>query len=312
MKKVRPVHKLLIALCRTSFTEEDAVKIKKLAAGIDDWERFVWLANEHGISALVYYNFKELGLTAMVPEKELSVLYNAYMKSLGRNTILSEKYDELEKLLGETGIRPVLIKGMALERTVYGNRGLRQMNDVDFLVPRKRCMEAWEYLLTRGYEPHIIKSARYKEILPWIGKHMPELYKDGISFEMHHSLFEGQETQEGAGHPDPDGMQFGLFEGSGMTQRLQEGAGHGILAPRLHFLFLVKHLHYHEMVQGESQLRLYTDLLMMLKKYGAELLKVELYRMAEELGMGDMLEEKLFLLERFFIDPEGTEADGDS
>ncbi|MDZ7739089.1 MAG: nucleotidyltransferase family protein [Bacteroidales bacterium] len=150
MMKIMPVHELLIALCRTSFTDEDRGRIEKLAAGIDSWERFVWLANEHGISALVYDNFKELGLTGMIPEQQLSVLYNAYMKSLGRNTMLSEKYDELEKLLGEIGIRPLLIKGMALERTVYGNRGLRQMNDVDFLVPRKRSMEAWEYLLTRG------------------------------------------------------------------------------------------------------------------------------------------------------------------
>ncbi|MFO7754882.1 MAG: hypothetical protein R6V34_02755, partial [Bacteroidales bacterium] len=109
----------------------------------------------------------------------------------------------------------------------------------------------------------------------------------GISFEMHHSLFEGED----------------------IPQRLQEGPDPGILSPRLHFLFLVRHLHYHEMVQGESQLRLYTDLLMMLKKYGAELLKTDLYRMAEELGMGDMLEEKLFLLERFFIDTDNTIPD---
>ncbi|MDZ7739090.1 MAG: nucleotidyltransferase family protein [Bacteroidales bacterium] len=128
---------------------------------------------------------------------------------------------------------------------------------------------------------------------------MPELYKDGISFEIHHSLFEGEEQPvlfEG------DGKHSGSVGGD--KHRLLEGADAGILSPRIHFLFLVKHLHYHETVQGESQLRLYTDLLMMLKKYGDDLLSAELYRMAEELGMGDMLEELLFLLERFFIATE--------
>lgn len=283
MMKIKAEHELLLCLCKPECTDSAIEEARRHITFIDNWNRFAWLANEHGISALVYYNMKKTGLAELMPEKENYILHSTYLKSLSRNTVLWEKFNTLKEELREINITPVPIKGMALERTVYGNKGLRQMNDVDILIGRDRCMEAWEYLLARDYDHHLIKSPRYRKMLPWIGKHLPELYKDGISFEIHHSLFDDVTVDE------PSPMQ--------------------------HFLFLVKHLDYHETIQGESQLRLYNDLVMMIHHYGSEILNDELFAMADAYGIKKELNQKLSLIQNFYkiptdpsLAPRRTEA----
>ncbi len=272
---------LLIRLCRLDFSEKMREEISLLSAVVNDWNRFVWLANEHGISALVYYNLKSFNLAKQIPDKERYILRNSYLQSLSRNAGLSEKYDELKNLLNEKGIETVPLKGMALERSIYGNRGLRQMNDVDLLVDISRSMEAWQYLIMEGYEHNIIKSRRYIDILPFIGKHMPELYKEGVSFELHVSLF------------GRAGENYNTGSGTAGT----EGNG---LKPLVHFLYLVRHLYYHESVKGESQLRLYTDLFLMLDKYGGEILNEEMRVLAVSLGLTDVLKNTLHIISVFW------------
>ena len=283
-----PDRELMIKLCRTAFTEDDKERIRSLAGAVNDWEKFTWLVNEHGISALAWVNLKNMGLEQDIPEEYRTILYNSYLKSLSRNTNLWKKYCEMRDLLLEKGIKPVLIKGMALEKSVYGNKGLRQMNDVDFLVEKERCQEAWDYLLTRGYTHNMIKSPLYRKILPFIGKHMPELYKEGISFEMHVTLFGN------ANYREPDTGKIGM--GSTNPEEMSQ------FGRIVHFLYLVKHLHYHETVKGESQLRLYTDLVVMLKEYRDEIQKAALFEEAEQIGILDILMEKLFIINTFWGD----------
>ena len=269
---------LLLRLCEIEFTESQVNEIRSLAGRTTNWGRFTDMANKHGISALAYHNIKKLEIDSLIPGDETAILYNYYLKSLSRNTNLWEKYCELRDILSEKKIYPVLIKGMALEKGVYGDTGLRQMNDIDFIVEKDRALEAWDYLLGKGYSHHLIKSGLYRKILPYIGKHMPELYREGVSFEMHVSLF-----------GDTNYHELVLINAKG-----------GIPDPLLHFLFLVKHLHYHEMVKGESQLRLYTDLVMMIKKFSNEILKPGLFENAEELKILDILLEKLFIIKTFW------------
>lgn len=269
---------LLIRLCNTDFENKDIKGIKELTHQVSDWEKFTWLANEHGISALVYDNLRSAGCLDIIPEIYRSVLHNSYLKSLSRNTNLWEKYRELEGLLQGKAINTILIKGMALEKSIYGNKGLRQMNDVDFLVQKEQAQEAWDYLITKGYYHHPLKSRVYRRILPYIGKHMPELIRDGVSFEI---------------HIDANYREFGRI--------IADWSG-GIAEPVVHFLYLVRHLHYHETVKGESQLRLYTDLVLMLKKHREEIQGAELFEVAEQLGLLEILMTKLYIIDLYWSD----------
>ena len=290
---ISPEEQLLISLCRLFFSEEQKKNIHLIVKKITDIDKFVYLANEHGIIALVYHNLKETGAGDLLPEKKLAFLANSRMKSLGRNTFLYNIIEEVLDLFKQAKIETVLLKGMALELSVYGNKGLRQMNDIDILVPYKQCMEARRILLNNAFQSIPLKSPLYNLILPYYGKHLPELIKGGVSVEIHHELFSGADRS--------------------LSERIITNSAEisfnksSVLIPpvREFFLYLVKHLDKHEK-QGESQLRLYTDLFCMVEKYGEELLDTELFVEAEAAGLEEIVAAKLFLLKRYwgiFIHP---------
>ena len=290
---ISPEEQLLISLCHLSFSEKQKKYICALTKKITDIDKFVYLANEHGIIALVYHNLKEMGAGDLLPEEKMASLANSRMKSLGRNTFLYKNIEQVLELFRQEKIKTVLLKGMALDLSVYGNTGLRQMNDIDILVPRTQCMEARRILLNNGFQSIPLKSPLYNLILPYYGKHLPELNKGGISVEIHHELFNGADHL--------------------LTEKLINNSieitfnNSSVLIPpvREFFLYMVKHLDGHEK-NGESQLRLYTDLFLMVNKYEKELLDIALFKEAEAAGLEKILAAKLFLLKRYwgiFIHP---------
>ena len=113
------------------------------------------------------------------------------MHSLSRNTFNTESMSEVLHLMNESGIKTVLLKGLALELTVYGNAGLRQMSDVDILISRNQSMRARQILINNGYISLPVKSIFHKPIIAYMGKHLPSLIKNGTSVEIHHELFGG-------------------------------------------------------------------------------------------------------------------------
>ena len=62
-----------------------------------------------------------------------TILHTAYLKSLTNNTIIYTHLKEIVALAKKENIKIVLLKGLALEKTVYGNKGLRQLSDIDHL-----------------------------------------------------------------------------------------------------------------------------------------------------------------------------------
>ena len=156
---------LLLSLCRLTFNEEQRRKTETLAGGIADWDYFASLANDHGLSALAGYNLNLPGIEGKVPPGILAGLKNAHHISLRRNVFLTELITKVLDHLNTAGISTVLIKGLALELTDYGNVGLRQMSDVDILIDHNKCVEAWNILKQNGFESLPLKSAFHKPIL---------------------------------------------------------------------------------------------------------------------------------------------------
>ena len=186
---LNPEEKLLLALCRLEFSEDEKNILKILTRQIKDWDRFVKLANEHGIIALTTFNLKGSNLGDLVPEPAMRLLNDGLMQSMIRNAWLVRRWKEINKILTEADIKHILLKGMALEYTIYGSKGLRQMTDNDILVKSEDALNAWNLLQKNGFESDIIKSALHKKIITGIGKHLPTLVKEGFAVEIHTKLF---------------------------------------------------------------------------------------------------------------------------
>jgi hypothetical protein len=202
------------------------------------------------------------------------------MASLSRNARNTEAIGGVLRLLNNEKIKIVLLKGLALELSVYGNSGLRQMTDVDVLATREDCLKARRLLMNNGFISLPVKSVFHKPILADAGKHLPTLIKDGFSFELHHELF-------GTGK---NGLTRMLYDSSPEIEIKAEKTF--IPSPQLFFLYLVRHLYSHEM-NNESQLRLYADLVVLIERYKDEIINNDLLEYAKDAGMSEILAGRL-------------------
>jgi len=279
--------RFLLILCNDSLTEAGTEEAVRLASGIREWERFSDLAVRNGIAAFIIENIIENNLQHLLPAEELNKLQAFRNKTLARVTFLNVTAAEISGTLAKHGIKTVLLKGAALEATVYGNKGLRQMNDIDILVSEDRSIEAWDILRCCGYEDRPLKSPLYKKIVTELGNHLPELHARGISVDIHHSLFQKHARQ---------------LTARGIEEALPVdvcGVRCYVLPPRLAFLGMIKHIQKHG-VKGEFQVRLYLDLFLLLKHNREQILCPVLAEEAEEAGISKDLSAVLYLLTYYF------------
>ncbi len=271
---------LLCSLCRLAFDNEQSEKIKDLTLKVSGWSYFLSLARNHGVSALVYSNMSRLGLTDHIPPEIMNNLWNSYMMNLARNSGFIAKMTGVLNLLNNRNIKTVILKGLALEMSVYCNSGLRQMTDVDILVSHEDSLKARKILIENGFVSKPLKSVFYKPLLNYSGKHLPTLTGEGFSLEIHSDLFGCKNSF----------LTRRLYDESIETDINGEKAF--IPDPMMFFLYLVKHLWLHEM-NNESQLRLYTDLVVLIEKHRDEIFKTDLTVLSEKSGLNEIMASRL-------------------
>ena len=279
--------KLLLALCRLEFTDDNLSKIRSMISVVRYWQYFRDLANSHGILALVWHNLEKHDLLSGIPEEVVAYLRSALMISLSRNAFNTEAMGEVLRILNKENIKTVILKGLALENSVYGASGLRQMSDVDILIIREKCISARDILISKGFVSLPVKSVFHEPIMPYFGKHLPSLIKNGMSVEIHHELF---------GEKD-NALTNILFDTSYEVEIKGERAW--FPQPQIFFLYLIKHLWQHEM-NNESQLRLYTDLVVLLEKHYDDILNSGLLKYVSGPEMSGMLASHLETLRDFW------------
>ena len=279
--------KLLLALCRLEFTDENLNLIRSLSAVVRDWKYFRSLANSHGVAALVWYNLEKHDLLSGIPEEVVVYLRSTLMISLSRNAFNTEAMAEVLRNLNKENIKTVILKGLALENSVYGASGLRQMSDVDILISREKCISARDILISKGFVSLPVKSVFHERIMPYSGKHLPSLLKDGLSVEIHHELF-----------GEKDNALTNILYNSSYEVEIK-GERAWFPQPQIFFLYLIKHLSQHEM-NNESQLRLYTDLVVLIEKHYKEILNSDLLKYVSGREMSEMLASHLEPLRDFW------------
>jgi len=240
---------LLLLLSQYPHNPENNEVLSSHLSWINDWSNSTNLINKHGITALSYYNLKEAGLLISLPGEAVSLLEKGYLQSVARNSWLTERWKEVNNILSEAGIKHILLKGMALEHTLYGSSGIRQMNDNDILLKRADAMNAWHLLQEKGFAPKPLKSPLHKKILPDLGKHLPELYKDGYSLEIHTRLFD-ETVYDKVFYDSVFEKAVGIKIDNISALSLPAG---------INIKYLIKHFTYHLHV-GDCQLRLFNDI----------------------------------------------------
>jgi len=144
------------------------------------------LAATQRVMPLLWHRLRQKGLDEAVPVNTAQALREASHRNTVRNLRF---YGELHRLLSALkpeGIPVILLKGIFLAEVVYGNMGLREMNDIDVLARPADLTRIADILTGMGYTPG---QPICVDIVLKVQHDLPRLIKKGhAGFEVHWNL----------------------------------------------------------------------------------------------------------------------------
>jgi hypothetical protein len=117
-----------------------------------------------------------------IDKEALTYLRTAYLKEELRDAAVRRICREVLLSLEKEGLAPILLKGMALAETVYGNPVLRHCHDIDILLPDDQLSRPAIFLSSLGFR---VCSAPQSQ-----NRHLRMLQDSGLPLEFHSNLFE--------------------------------------------------------------------------------------------------------------------------
>jgi hypothetical protein len=142
---------VLTAAARTHLSAADRSRLLHALTAPIDWEQLLELAFHHDLAPLLLRSLETIDRPAAVPASILTKLQRARAANALRNRLLFEELACLLNSARSRRIDVIALKGAALAETVYGDRALRPMRDLDLLVRQEHLAEVEAFLTSRGY-----------------------------------------------------------------------------------------------------------------------------------------------------------------
>ncbi len=181
---VTDLQRLLLESLRRDTPLADAGRFSELSP--EEWRDFLSLTAEQRVRPLLWHRLREKGLEQAVPVEIVDELRGASRSNTLRNLRLYAELRRLLTVLEGEGIPLILLKGIFLAEAVYGDMGLREMNDIDVLARPGDVTRISEILEGMGYVSLHPLSA---DIAIKAHQHLPRMVKEGqATFEIHWNL----------------------------------------------------------------------------------------------------------------------------
>ena len=116
----------------------------------NEWNEVVDMAVWFKVAPLLFKRLKKSVARANVPADAWERLRIVYFTTAGRNARLYRELGPALRCLRSSGIKVIVLKGAYLAETVYGDIAVRQMSDVDLLVPKAELSRAQTVLFDTG------------------------------------------------------------------------------------------------------------------------------------------------------------------
>jgi hypothetical protein len=254
-----PEWDVLLAGARVRQTPGDRSRLLEAASQPLDWNELLSLAFRHDVAPLLYHALR--AIPQVVPAAVSTELHRAAAANAVRNALLFEDLAGILSWAHTNQIDVVVLKGAALADTVYRNRALRPMRDIDLLVRVEHVDAVEEFLVQHGY---VLDSQRARAE-SWYRQHdyhLPYYKRD-----------RGLPTSCVEVHWDLDRPSRGCRLGIDGIWRRAVGAVIGgvpanTLSPEDTVLHLCLHACKHELVAG---LRSYCDIAETVRRHASSL-----------------------------------------
>ncbi len=120
----------------------------------------------------------------VAPEARSQLVERARTSSM-RSLRYQAEFKRVARALTAAGVRVVALKGIHLASSVYANCSLREMNDIDILVPANDIVTASAIVAEAGFRP---MDETPIEVSLAVSHHLPRFVKPGVSLELHNRL----------------------------------------------------------------------------------------------------------------------------
>jgi len=147
-----PEWQLALAGTRAALDESDRrPSSRDLLTERLDWGAIADIAFQHRVAPLLYRSLQSLELPP-ASEAAMRRLKQAYIANAAHNAALFRALQGVLEALAAAGIPVIALKGAVLADTIYPERALRPMNDIDLLVREEALEQADAALRRSGYE----------------------------------------------------------------------------------------------------------------------------------------------------------------
>ena len=147
---LKPELSLLLACARAGKVQEKQAAIQQLLADGIDWTSFAQTAIAHGFASFAAHSLARLAPDS-VPGDILDAFHALMDETSKANRALFEELARLVDALAKNGIEAIPFKGPLLAIQAYGDLGLREFRDLDFLVRDEDLAKTIGALNSLGY-----------------------------------------------------------------------------------------------------------------------------------------------------------------
>src|SRR5271169_220334 len=131
--QLKPELSLLLAAARTGDAQEKQAVIEQLLADGIDWTSFAQKALAHGVASFAAHTLARLA-PDHIPDDILDAFHAVADETSRANRALFDELARLLDALATNGIEAIPFKGPLLAIQVFGDLGLREFRDLDFLI----------------------------------------------------------------------------------------------------------------------------------------------------------------------------------
>ena len=152
--EVVPEWSLLLAAISPDQRDRDLNHIRPLLDQPLDWNATLRLADQHGITSLLYQNLAPLH--DVVPPAVLASLRQNYERNIHKSLFLTRELIRILDCLDGLAIDVIPYKGVVLAEVYYGDMALRKSGDMDLFVRREDVTRIKRAVRALGYTPRVL------------------------------------------------------------------------------------------------------------------------------------------------------------
>ena len=153
--------KLLLAACATVPQTEKAARIGSSLQSAIRWNPLFYLADQHGLTCLLYRSLS--GFRDIVPVAEMRELVRRYESNLHKVLLTARELIRILDRLDSLEIDIMPYKGLALAETLYGDIAARQAGDIDLLIHARDLARIKDAVQDLGYTTHLALSEKEEQ-----------------------------------------------------------------------------------------------------------------------------------------------------